>query len=349
MLQLVFCVLLSAGILRELSAARRSARCATRCARRCGPPGATLRERELLLVRLEFGDGDWRRGRGRAAGALRRRAARRGAGRARRLRRGARASRRRRRAARGLPAPSATSRRRSRRSTSRCGTSRAGARARRSRALTRPRRARPRSPSTRRSAPRTARARPRRRRARRRGGLRHAEGQGRRRRRRRPARRGPRRGRAATWRSGSTPTAPGRRRTRRSPTCARSAPLGLELCEEPVHGVEALRAVRPSRRCRSRWTRPRRARAGSGAADAVCLKIAAAAGSPACCASRRGPRRRLGRSTSPRPSTGRWGSPPRVHAAAALQGHPTRAAWPPASRRRTHDASTALLSHLTRA
>ncbi len=34
-----------------------------------------LHVRELLLVRLEFGDGDWRRGRGRAAGALRRRLA----------------------------------------------------------------------------------------------------------------------------------------------------------------------------------------------------------------------------------------------------------------------------------
>ena len=37
------------------------------------------------------------------------------------------------------------------------------------------------------------------------------------------------------------------------------APVGLELCEEPVHGVEALRAVaRRSRRCRSPWTRPTR-------------------------------------------------------------------------------------------
>ena len=34
------------------------------------------------------------------------------------------------------------------------------------------------------------------------------------------------------------------------------APIGLELCEEPVHGVEALRARRGrTRRCGSRWTR----------------------------------------------------------------------------------------------
>ena len=36
------------------------------------------------------------------------------------------------------------------------------------------------------------------------------------------------------------------------------APIGLELCEEPVHGVEALRAVAASRPCGSRWTRPTR-------------------------------------------------------------------------------------------
>jgi len=49
------------------------------------------------------------------------------------------------------------------------------------------------------------------------------------------------------------------------------APVGLELCEEPVHGVEALRAVRaesPVPIAMDETHAP-----GSGAADAVCLKI----------------------------------------------------------------------------
>ena len=50
------------------------------------------------------------------------------------------------------------------------------------------------------------------------------------------------------------------------------APVGLELCEEPVHGVEALRAVaRASRRCGSRWTRP--TRPAPAPPTLVCLKI----------------------------------------------------------------------------
>jgi L-alanine-DL-glutamate epimerase-like enolase superfamily enzyme len=51
----------------------------------------------------------------------------------------------------------------------------------------------------------------------------------------------------------------------------RLAPVGLELCEEPVHGVEALRAVRaesPVPIAMDETHAP-----GSGAADAVCLKI----------------------------------------------------------------------------
>jgi L-Ala-D/L-Glu epimerase len=50
------------------------------------------------------------------------------------------------------------------------------------------------------------------------------------------------------------------------------APVGLELCEEPVHGVEALRAVRaesPVPIAMDETHAP-----GSGAADLVCLKIA---------------------------------------------------------------------------
>jgi L-alanine-DL-glutamate epimerase-like enolase superfamily enzyme len=49
------------------------------------------------------------------------------------------------------------------------------------------------------------------------------------------------------------------------------APVGLELCEEPVHGVAALRAVRaqsPVPIAMDETHAP-----GSGAADAVCLKI----------------------------------------------------------------------------
>jgi L-alanine-DL-glutamate epimerase-like enolase superfamily enzyme len=49
------------------------------------------------------------------------------------------------------------------------------------------------------------------------------------------------------------------------------APAGIELCEEPVHGVEALRAVRaesPVPIAMDETHAP-----GSGAADAVCLKI----------------------------------------------------------------------------
>jgi L-alanine-DL-glutamate epimerase-like enolase superfamily enzyme len=49
------------------------------------------------------------------------------------------------------------------------------------------------------------------------------------------------------------------------------APIGLELCEEPVHGVEAMRAVRvgsPVPIAMDETHAP-----GSGAADLVCLKI----------------------------------------------------------------------------
>ncbi|WP_051323960.1 mandelate racemase/muconate lactonizing enzyme family protein [Candidatus Solirubrobacter pratensis] len=49
------------------------------------------------------------------------------------------------------------------------------------------------------------------------------------------------------------------------------APIGVELCEEPVHGVEALREVRgesPVPIAMDETHAP-----GSGAADAVCLKI----------------------------------------------------------------------------
>ncbi|HVE67519.1 MAG TPA: enolase C-terminal domain-like protein, partial [Solirubrobacteraceae bacterium] len=59
------------------------------------------------------------------------------------------------------------------------------------------------------------------------------------------------------------------------------APVGIELCEEPVHGVEALRAVRaavdvPIAMDETASREP--GAAGSGATDAVCLKVAALGG-----------------------------------------------------------------------
>jgi L-alanine-DL-glutamate epimerase-like enolase superfamily enzyme len=53
------------------------------------------------------------------------------------------------------------------------------------------------------------------------------------------------------------------------------APAGIELCEEPVHGVEAMRAVRAKSPVPLAMdeTAAHRGAPGSGAADAVCLKI----------------------------------------------------------------------------
>jgi L-Ala-D/L-Glu epimerase len=53
------------------------------------------------------------------------------------------------------------------------------------------------------------------------------------------------------------------------------APAGIELCEEPVHGVEAMRAVRVKSPVPLAMdeTAAGRGAPGSGAADAVCLKI----------------------------------------------------------------------------
>ena len=58
------------------------------------------------------------------------------------------------------------------------------------------------------------------------------------------------------------------------------APAGLELAEEPVHGVEALRAVRAESPVRVAMdeTAAEPGAAGSGAVDAVCLKIARCGG-----------------------------------------------------------------------
>jgi L-Ala-D/L-Glu epimerase len=53
------------------------------------------------------------------------------------------------------------------------------------------------------------------------------------------------------------------------------APAGIELCEEPVHGVEAMRAVRSKSPVPVAMdeTAAERGAPGAGAADAVCLKI----------------------------------------------------------------------------
>jgi L-Ala-D/L-Glu epimerase len=53
------------------------------------------------------------------------------------------------------------------------------------------------------------------------------------------------------------------------------APAGIELCEEPIHGLESLRAVRAKSPVPLAMdeTAAERGAPGSGAADAVCLKI----------------------------------------------------------------------------
>ena len=58
------------------------------------------------------------------------------------------------------------------------------------------------------------------------------------------------------------------------------APAGIEYAEEPVHGVEALRAVRADSPVPIAMdeTAAEPGAAGSGAADAVCLKIARCGG-----------------------------------------------------------------------
>jgi L-alanine-DL-glutamate epimerase-like enolase superfamily enzyme len=58
------------------------------------------------------------------------------------------------------------------------------------------------------------------------------------------------------------------------------APIGLELCEEPVHGLEALRAVRAASAVPVAMdeTAAEPGAAASRAADAVCLKIARCGG-----------------------------------------------------------------------
>ncbi|MGZ8649091.1 MAG: mandelate racemase/muconate lactonizing enzyme family protein [Solirubrobacteraceae bacterium] len=58
------------------------------------------------------------------------------------------------------------------------------------------------------------------------------------------------------------------------------APVGIELCEEPVHGLEAMRALRTRSPVPVAMdeTAAERGAPGSGAADAVCLKISRCGG-----------------------------------------------------------------------
>ena len=58
------------------------------------------------------------------------------------------------------------------------------------------------------------------------------------------------------------------------------APAGVELCEEPVHGVEKMRAVRAKSPVPVAMdeTAAERGAPGSGAADAVCLKVSRCGG-----------------------------------------------------------------------
>ncbi|MGH2948279.1 MAG: enolase C-terminal domain-like protein, partial [Solirubrobacteraceae bacterium] len=58
------------------------------------------------------------------------------------------------------------------------------------------------------------------------------------------------------------------------------APAGIELCEEPVHGVTAMRAVRARSPVPVAMDETAAARGapGSGAADAVCLKVSRCGG-----------------------------------------------------------------------
>ena len=282
-LQLAFCVLLSAGLLAlTLSRARGSTVTPVRLALRAPLRTAwgELRERELLQVRLAW-SATATSGVGEAAPLepLRRRAARRRRGGAGRLRRGA-ARRRRRAPATPSCSPPA-------RPSATCPQAlaaidlalwdRAGRRAGRPVAhAARGGRGGARCRSTRRSAPRTARAPRRRRAAAARAGFGCVKVKVGHRRRRRPGRRGARGGRAGRWRSGSTPTAPGRRRTRRWPTCARSRPRGSSTRRSRCTASDALRAVRAAGVVRGGdgRDRGRAGRGGSGAADAVCLKIA---------------------------------------------------------------------------
>ena len=110
-------------------------------------------------------------------------------------------------------------------------------------------------------------------------GFRSDQAEGRHRRRRRPARRRARGRRPARCRSASTPTAPGR--SAEAAAALRAlAPAGVELCEEPVHGLEQtaeLNATTDVPIAIDESTREPGA-LDRRVCDAVCLKIARGGG-----------------------------------------------------------------------
>ena len=109
-------------------------------------------------------------------------------------------------------------------------------------------------------------------------------------------------------------------------------PVGLELCEEPVHGVEALRAVRAGTKVPIAMDETHDP--GSGAADAVCLKITRGGITGVLHDARKRPAPPGPTSTSRRRSTARAGSPPPSTLPPRCASR-ARAAWPPATCRRT--------------
>ena len=315
-LQLVFCVLLSAGICwradggsSRWSVARlRAARAAARRLGRRSPSAS------CCAVRLDAERRARRARRGGAARALRRRAARARSGpRSTPTRRCSRPRRARPRPSCSRPAgPSATCPRRWPRSTSRCGTC-AGKRAGRPVAELISVEAGALGPGQRddrRRGPRRRRGRGGGRRA---GRLRLREGQGRDRRRRGAAspRCAPRSGRDVAIRVDANGAWDGRRGGRAR--CARSRRPGSSCRGAGPRRRGAARGARPRSPCRSRWTRPppSEGAAGSGAADAVCLKIARCGGiSGVLRDAARGAGGAARTSTSPRPTTARSGSRP---------------------------------------
>ena len=130
---------------------------------------------------------------------------------------------------------------------------------------------------------------------------------------------GPRRGRARggrarTSRCASTPTARGRRGGGRGDR-ARSRRPGSSWSRSPCHGVDgAARGARGGRGAGSRWTRPA-AEPGALLSGAGRRRVpedrALRRDLRRCCARQRRCARPAPRSTSPRPSTGRSGSPRR--------------------------------------
>ena len=114
-----------------------------------------------------------------------------------------------------------------------------------------------------------------------------------------------------TWRSASTPTARGSSPEEALANLRALAPTGIEYAEEPVHGIDGARRGAGGL---ARAGGDGRDGGGAGAPRArarptrSASRSPAAAGSPGCCATRRRRARRAARSTSPRRSTGRWGS-----------------------------------------